>query len=158
MLFRSYGVPLKRCVVRALESAGYSKYTARIVASGEVSGVVAWSKLSKAVLGSDPSVEEIRACLVLGTRVGGGKSFLEQLVGDSIKTKASEHLGGAEYRMQASGAAERKGRIKRANAFLNSARTRHVTEAQWVEYYDRCFDVGEMEAVQALAKITGDTF
>ena len=83
---------------------------------------------------------------------------MEQLVGDSIRTKAAEHLSGAEYKMEASRAAERKGRIKRASGFLDSARTRHVTEAQWVEYYDRCFEVGEMDAVQALAKMTGDTF
>jgi hypothetical protein len=156
--FNTYAVPLKLSIVHALESVGYSPYTARIVASGYASGVVAWSKLNKAVLGAEPSAEELRACHVLGARVAGGKSFLEQLVGDSIQTRSAGKMGGAEFAGEPQRIAEQKGRIKRATAYLDSARTRHVSESRWVEYYDRCFGVGELEAIEALAKANGDTF
>jgi hypothetical protein len=156
--FETYETPLKLCIVRALESAGYSKFSARIVASGNSAGVVCWSKLSKAVLAADPSDDEVRACLVLGARVGGGRSFLDQLVGDSIQRKAAEKLRGVEFGAEARRIAERKESIKRATRYLDSARTREVTETQWVEYYDRCFDSGEMEAIQALAREMGATF
>lgn len=156
--FETYETPLKLCVVRALESVGYSKFTARIVASGNSAGVVGWSRLSKAILAADPSEEETRACLGLGTRVGGGKSCLEQLVGDSMETKAAEKLKGAEFGTEARRIAERKLSIKRAVRYLDSARTRRVTESQWVDYYDRCFESGELEAIQALARMRGDPF
>lgn len=155
--FETYETPLKLCIVRALESVGYSKYSARIVASGNSVGVVSWAKLSKAILAADPSDEEARACLVLGSRVGGGKSFLDQLVGDSIQTKAAGKMR-VEFGAEAARLAEKKESLKRATRYLDSSRTRKVTKAQWVEYYDRCFDSGEMEAIQALARVLGDTF
>ena|ERR1041384_448319 len=40
--FESYETALKMCIVRALESVGYSKYAARVAACGNASGVVAW--------------------------------------------------------------------------------------------------------------------
>jgi hypothetical protein len=156
--FETFGVPLKLCIVRAMESVGSSKYTARIVASGNASGVVAWSKVSKAILAAAPSDQEVRGCLVLGRRVSNGGSFLEELVGDSIQTKAMERLKGSDFSADTKQIAERKERIKRASRYLDSARTGNVTEGQWVGYYDRCFATGEMEAVQALARITGDKF
>ena len=112
--------------------------------------------MTKAILADTPSQEEVSGCLLLGCRVSGGGSFLEQLVGDSIRAKAMERLKGADFSAESRRIAERKERIKRAAAYLDSAQTRNVTESQWVEYYDKCFEAGEMEAVRGLAKITGD--
>jgi hypothetical protein len=67
-------------------------------------------------------------------------------------------MGGNEFAGEARRIADQKGRIKRATVYLDSARTRHVSESQWVQYFDRCFGVGELEAIEALAKANGDTF
>jgi hypothetical protein len=154
--FEGYETALKMCIVRALESVGYSRYTARVVASGNSSGVVAWSRVSKTVMGADPSDEEIRACLVVGSRVSGGKSFLEQLVGDSIQKRAMEKRPGGDFDTETERIARRKESVKRAAGYLDSARTGKVTENEWVEYYNKSFAEGEMEAVRALARLTGD--
>lgn len=95
--FETYETALKMCIIQALETAGYSKFTARIVASGNAPGIVAWSRLNKAILAADPSSEEARGCFVLGARVGRGNSFLDQLVGGSIQMKAMEKLNGPEF-------------------------------------------------------------
>jgi hypothetical protein len=156
--FETYDTALKLYVVQALESVGYSKFSARTVACGNSAGLLCWSKLGKAILAANPSDDEVRACLVLGTRVSGGKSFMDQLVGDSLQRKAAEKLRGVEFGAEARRIAERKESIKRATSYLDSARTRKVTETRWVEYYDQCFAIGEMEAIQALAKSMGATF
>jgi len=156
--FDTYETALKMCIIQALEGVGYSKFTARIVASGNAPGVVAWSKLNKAILAAGPSSEEVRGCFILGARVGSGSSFLDQLVGGSIQLKTMEKLTGPEFATEKNRIAEKKDLIKRAARYLNSVRTHNVTEMQWVQYYDRCFDSGEMDAVQWLAEKTGDAF
>jgi hypothetical protein len=156
--FDTYEPALRMCIIQALEAVGYPKFTARIVASGNAPGIVAWSKLNKAILAAGPSSEEARGCFILGARVGSGGSFLDQLVGGSIQTKAMERLNEPEFATEKKRIAEKKDLIKRATRYLNSVRTRNVTEMQWVQYYDRCFDSGEMDAVQWLAKKTGDAF
>jgi hypothetical protein len=110
------------------------------------------------VLASAPSNEEVQACVTLGSRVARGKSFVDQLVGGSIQTKAMEKLNGRDSEPEKKRIAERKERIKRAARYLDSAWTRNITEAQWVEYFDQSFEIGEMEAVQALAQKMGDAF
>ena len=156
--FETYEIPLKRCIVQALEEAGYSKFTARIVASGNTPGIVAWSKLNKAILAADPSSEEVQGCLALGARVGRGASCVAQLVGDSIQMKAMEKLDKPEFVTEKKLIAEKRDRIKRAARYLDSARSRNVAEALWIQYYDMCFESSEMDAVQWLADKTGDAF
>jgi hypothetical protein len=153
--FETYEIPLKRCIVQALEETGYSKFTGRIVASGNTPGIVAWSKLNKAILAADPSNEEVRGCLALGARVGRGSSCVAQLVGDSIQMKAMEKLQTSEFVTKKRLIAERRDLIKRAARYLDSARGR-MAEALWIQYYDRCFESGEMDAIQWLAHKTGD--
>jgi hypothetical protein len=106
--FNTYETSLKMCIIQALEAVGYSKFTARIVASGNTSGIVAWSKLSKGVLAADPSSEEVRGCFVLGERVGRGSSFLDQLVGGSIQMKAMEKLHEPEFETEKKRIAEKR--------------------------------------------------
>jgi hypothetical protein len=156
--FDTYETALKKCVIQALEAVGYSKYTARIVASGNAPVIVAWSKLNKVILAAEPSSDDAHGCFILGARVGSGGSFLDQLVGGSIQMKTMEKLNGPEFASEKKRIAETKDRIKRATRYLNSARTRNVTEMQWIQYYDRCLSSGEMDAVQWLAGKTGDTF
>jgi hypothetical protein len=114
--------------------------------------------LNKAILAAGPSSEEVRGCFILGARVGSGSSFLDQLVGGSIQLKTMEKLTGPEFATEKNRIAEKKDLIKRAARYLNSVRAHNVTEMQWVQYYDRCFDSGEMDAVQWLAEKTGDAF
>jgi hypothetical protein len=157
--FETYQRALQECVIQSMELVGSSHFTARIVACGHSSeDVVCWPKLNSAILESTPSEEEVRMCLLLGRRVGGGKSSVVQLVGDSIMTKAGAKLDSAAFAEDAKRIAERKEAIKRATKYLNSERTRKATEKQWVEYYDKSFDSGEMEAVRALAMMLGDEF
>ncbi|PWU16467.1 MAG: hypothetical protein C5B50_13560 [Verrucomicrobia bacterium] len=156
--FDTYETTLKVCVIQALESVGYSEFTARIVASGNAPATFAWPKLDRAILAASPSTEEVRACLLLGARVASGGSFLDQLVGDSIQLRAMEKLDGPQFAMAKRRITEQKERIKHATRYLGSVRTRNVTEKQWVQYYDRCFKSGEMDAVQWLAEKMGDTF
>lgn len=155
--FDTYEPGLRHCVIQALESVGSSAYTARIVASGTSPGTVAWSKLSKCVLAATPSGEDLRACVRLGARVERGGSFLNQLVGGSIQLKAMEKLGGTAFENEKKRIAEQKEHIKRATQYLQSARTRKITESEWVQYYDKCFEDGEMEAINWLAQKTGDS-
>ena len=47
--------------------------------------------------------------------------------------------------------------IKPTSRYLEAVRTRNVTEKQLVQYYDRCFDACEMDAVQWLMEQAGDS-
>ena len=142
-----------------MESAGRSKYVARMCAMGQVVGVVDWSKLSKSILAEGSEDQQaIRNCILLGVRVGLGRSFLEQLIGDSIQTKAINKMTGADYTTQKATILERKARIKRAIAYCASLDTRKISEERWVRFLDMCFDKGEMTAVESMVAESGDTF
>ncbi len=156
--FETCETALKLCIIQALEAAGYSKFTSRIVASGNSSGIVPWSKLNKAVLADNPTDEEARACIELGARVARSRSFLYELVRGSIQIKAMEKVGGAEFATARKEIAERKDRIKSANRYLTSTRAWSATETQWIEFSDRSFKSDEMEGARWLAQQTGDTF
>jgi len=157
--FEPCSLAIQKCVIRAMESARRSKYIARLYAMGQVVGVVGWSKLSKTILAeSSEDQQAIRSCFVLGARVGLGKSFLEQLIGDSIQTKAIEKLSGADFAAERARISERKARIRRATAYNTSLDTRKFSEERWVRFLDTCFDKGEMTAVESMAADNGDTF
>jgi hypothetical protein len=156
--FDTYENELTICAIQALEAAGRSKFTARIVASGSAPTLTAWGKLYKTVLATDPSDEEVRACLVFGERIARGRSLLNQILGGSIQVKAMDKLGGPEFADQKKQIADRKELIKRAARYQESVEKLNVTEAQWVQFYDRSFESGEMEAIQWLAETRGETF
>jgi hypothetical protein len=157
--FETYSLAIQKCVIRAMESSGRSKYTARIYAMGQVVGIVAWSKLSKTILEeSSEDQQAIRSCFDMGTRVGQGKMFLEQLIGDSIQAKAIEKLTGPDFAGEKARISERKARIRRATAYSNSLDSRNISEERWVRFLDTCFDKGEMTAIESMAAENGDTF
>lgn len=155
--FDTCSLAIRKRVIQAMESAGRSKYTARMCAMGQILGVVVWSKLSKTMLAENADQQTIRTCFVLGGRVGTGRSFLEQLIGDSIQTKAIEKLTGADFAAEKSSIAQRKARIRRATTYITSLHTRKISEIRWVHFLDICFDEGEMTAVESLAADNGDT-
>jgi hypothetical protein len=70
--------------------------------------------------------------------------------------KAMEKLQTSEFVTEKRLIAERRDLIKRAARYLDSARGRNVAEALWIQYYDRCFESGEINAIQWLADKTGD--
>ncbi len=153
--FDTYENELTICAIQALEAAGRSKFTARIVASGSAPTLTAWGKLYKTVLATNSSDEEVRACLVFGERIARGRSLLNQILGGSIQVKAMDKLGGPEFADQKKQIADRKELIKRAARYQESVEKLNVTEAQWVQFYDRSFESGEMEAIQWLAETRG---
>ena len=157
--FETYSLPIQKCVIESMESAGRSKFVARMYAMGQIVGVVEWSKLGKCILAENSEDQHaIRSCFLLGARVGEGKSFLEQLIGDSIQTKAMEKLTGADFTAEGTRISERKARIKRATAYANSLHARNISEERWVRFLDMCFERGEMSAVESMAADNGDTF
>lgn len=157
--FETCSVPIQKCVIQALESADRSQFTARRYAMGQGVGFVSWSKLSKSILGDNPPDQEaLRNCFLLGARLGQGKTFLEQLIGDSIQSKAIEKITGGDFATEKSRISERKARIKRATAYENSLHNRNINEARWVRYLDDCFDKGEMPAIELMAEDNGDSF
>ena len=83
---------------------------------------------------------------------------MEQLIGDSIQTKAMEKLTGADFTTERAKIAARKARIKRATAYDTSLHTRKISEERWVRFLDACFNEGEMTALESLAADNGDTF
>ena len=156
--FDSCEGPLNRCVVVALESAGRSRFTARLVGSGNVSGLVAWHKLSQSILDSAPSREEIQGCLQLGSQLARDNSIATQMLGWAIQKQGWAKIAEPTTPAELARIAAARQHVRLANDYLESHRTRIVTEAQWIDYFDRSFIVGEMTAIQELAAQLGDTF
>jgi hypothetical protein len=156
--FETYTVAIQKCVMRAMETEGRSKYVARMCAMGQVTGVVGWSKLSKTILANSSADEQaVQSCFVWGARVGRGKSFLEQLVGDSIQARAMEQLHRPNFAAEEERIANRKARIKRAMSYTRSLEGGgRISEERWVHFLDLCFDRGEMPAVETLAAENGE--
>jgi hypothetical protein len=142
-----------------METAGRSKFVARYYAMGQFVGVVGWSKLSRCILAEMPEDQQaVNSCLVLGSRVGAGKSFLEQLIGDSIRTKAMDKLPGADFSTERTTISDRKAHIKRATAYQATLYSRKISEERWVRFLDMCFEKGEMPANESMAADNGDAF
>jgi hypothetical protein len=121
--------------------------------------IVNWSKLSKTILAENPPDQHaVQSCFTLGARVGRGKSFLEQVVGDSIKTKALDKMPGQNHSDERTKISQRRAYIKRAIAYNTSLEWRPISEERWVRFLDACFDKGEKAAVEALAAENGETF
>jgi len=157
--FENYVTAMKKCVIVANESVGYPKYTARTVAIGNDHAFVVVAALNKAILRKFPDDEAVaHACLVLGQRESNGRSFLQELVGNSIQLNAIEKLPGRDFTTTKEAIAARKARIKLAVEYLNRLKTGNVSEARWVKYFDESIEKGEMTAVGSLASDNGDSF
>ena len=81
-----------------------------------------------------------------------GRTFVEELVGTSIQTKAMDKLTVGDFRAERARIAERRDRIKRAARYETRAERTRITEKRWVDYLDACFDSDEMSAIEALAR------
>jgi len=157
---KTYLSNIRQSVILACESAGFPKFTARMVACGQAPGVASLSKLAKTVV-ENPAFtsDSIKPCLQMGQALEKDSTFfIEELVAYSIQTRALKKLDDARLASEEQRFKRRKEYIKRATAFLESAPVRKLPESRWLAYLDDMFRFGESRAAEGLAGELGQKF
>ena len=147
------GAELRRCVIDAAMTAGYSRYTASMLAVGTLGMSTEISIVGKQLL-SDPKVDRstAEACLKLGRRhEAQAKFFIDQLIAFSLQKRALEFFNPPGFEMELQRMQEAKDQIKKATEFLDSARAHAASERQWLACFDTLFNKSESDAVKQLA-------
>jgi hypothetical protein len=151
---RLYGPELRQGVLQAALTANYPRYTASMLALGTLGGSAEIGNMGKRLL-TDSRLDRAtaEACLELGRRhEAQAKLFIDQLIAYSLQQQALEFLKPAGFEPEWERMQQAKEKIKRATAFLDSAKAHAASERHWLAYFDTLFEKSESEATEQFAQ------
>jgi len=150
---RLHGDELRRCVLQAAITVKYPRFTASMLAIGTLGTSAEVSVVGRRLLNNpqlDPATAE--ACLELGRRhEAQAKLFIDQLIAFSLQKRALELLKPPGFEQELKRMQDAREQIKKATAFLDSAKAHTASERQWLAYFETLFEQSEFEAVKHLA-------
>ena len=147
--FLTYDTKMRKALIRAAESLGYSKFSARYYALSISTGISTFPEFARNIIAAKEVEDEaVRAILRLARQMEGQSRLdIERLVSYSIQFSALERLGAYESIGALNAKVEafrEKKKLMSGDAFTN------IPEERWIQFYDEVLESGEQEALERL--------